>query len=233
MRPAMQIVRHTMAIGVTGFPDILVNLLTMPGYRWYPQYTIYEVYCEFNQELYRTVVRIFDRQDRSTKEIHTFVGFGVTEEMSVQEAAFVAITHLRREYPRLEDTGFRYIPYAPAGDETAYYSAVCTPIVPRHYDPQHLVRYTEALDRSIRALTVELFVTRARLYDALTWLVPVVERGIQPVYCLFPSRTEFPLGVAWPALSGEIPARGPLLPDSMRSDTRVSTGCSQLRLRID
>jgi hypothetical protein len=82
MRPAMQIVCHTMAIGATKFLDILVDLLTMLGYRWYPQYTVYKVYREFNQELYRTVVRIFDRRDRSTNEIHTFVGFGVTEEMA-------------------------------------------------------------------------------------------------------------------------------------------------------
>jgi hypothetical protein len=44
MRPAEQIVRHTMAIGATGFPDILVDLLTALGYRWYLQYTIWEIF---------------------------------------------------------------------------------------------------------------------------------------------------------------------------------------------
>jgi hypothetical protein len=106
MRPADQIVRHTMAIGATGFPDILVDLLTTLGYRWYPQYTVWELFREFNQELYRAVVRIYDRSNHSTNLLHTFDGYGVTEEMSVQEAAFVAITCLRGLNPLLETTPF-------------------------------------------------------------------------------------------------------------------------------
>ena len=127
MRPATQLVCQTMAVDATGFPTILVDLLTRLGYCWYPQYTVYEDYREFNQEQYHARVDIFDRQDRSTTELHTFPGFGVTVEMAVHEVAFIAITHLRSEYPRLEDTGFRYILYAPAGDETRYYTDVCTP----------------------------------------------------------------------------------------------------------
>ena len=42
MRPARQLVRMTAAVGVTGFPAILVNLLTRLGYRWYPEYSVYE-----------------------------------------------------------------------------------------------------------------------------------------------------------------------------------------------
>ena len=33
MRPATQIVRQTMAVGTPGFPAILVDLLTLLGYR--------------------------------------------------------------------------------------------------------------------------------------------------------------------------------------------------------
>jgi hypothetical protein len=74
---------------------------------------------------------ILDGQDHPITDLHTFQGFGVTVEMAVHEASYVAITHLRRQYPRLEDSGFRYIPYAPAGDETRYYTAVRTPYVNR------------------------------------------------------------------------------------------------------
>jgi hypothetical protein len=220
MRPADQIVRHTMAIGATGFPDILVDLLTTLGYRWYPQYTVWELFREFNQELYRAVVRIYDRSNHSTNLLHTFDGYGVTEEMSVQEAAFVAITCLRGLYPRLETTPFRYIPYAPVGVEDRFYTAVCTPYETRRYDARHLVRYTEALDHSVRALTSELILTRNRLYEALTQLMPRRNRGTAAEIVYIPGRTEFPPGLAWPALEGYVPARGLLLPPSMREEHR-------------
>jgi hypothetical protein len=112
----------------------------------------------------------------------------------------------------LEETAFRYIPYAPARDESGYYTAVCTPYVPRRYDPRVLVQYTEALDRTARALAVELYATHARLYDALTQLLPAVSAGIHPEYILYPRRTELPPGLRWPAVGGCTPPCGPLLP---------------------
>jgi hypothetical protein len=178
-----------LAIGATGFPDILVDLLTELGYRWYPQYTIWEVFREFNQEMYRAVVRIYDRSNRSTNVLHTFEGHGVTEELSVQEAAFVAISHLCGLYPRLETTPFRYIPYAPVGVENIYYTAVCTPYETRRYDARYLVRYTEALDRSFRAVTSELVLTHNRLYEALTLLMPRRNRGTASEVVYIPGRT--------------------------------------------
>jgi hypothetical protein len=134
-----------------------------------------------------------------------------TKGANVLSAAFVAITRLRGELPRLEDIGFRYIPYVPAGDETGFYTAVCTPYVARRYDPHYLLRYTEAMDRTAQALAVELYETRACLYDALTLVMPTVYRRIHPEYILYPRRTELPPGVAWPAVGGSTPARGPLL----------------------
>src|SRR3989337_4413554 len=99
-----------MALDATGFPAILVDILTKLGYRWYPKYTIYEDYREFNQEQYRAVVRIFDRQNISITELHTFHGVGVTVVMAVHDAAYTAIARLRGEYnSRLEETAFRYI----------------------------------------------------------------------------------------------------------------------------
>ena len=52
MRTARQIVRLTYAHDATGFPAILNGLLKTLGYRWYPEYTVYEDYREFNQEQY-------------------------------------------------------------------------------------------------------------------------------------------------------------------------------------
>jgi hypothetical protein len=50
-----------MATNVAGFPAILNDLLSKLGYHWYPEYMIYEDYCEFNQWQYNAEVRIFDR----------------------------------------------------------------------------------------------------------------------------------------------------------------------------
>lgn len=75
-----------------------------------------------------------------------------------------------------------------------------------------LIQCTQALDRANRALAVELFATRARLYDAMTQLLPAVRAGIQPEYILYPRRTQMPAGIDWPTVRGHIPTRGPLLP---------------------
>jgi hypothetical protein len=56
-----------------------------------------------------------------------------------------------------------------------------------------------------------LFATRARLYEAMMQLLPVVRAGIHPEHILYPSRTEMPSGIVWPAVGGHTPARGPLL----------------------
>ena len=124
----------------------------------------------------------------STRERHVFCDIGLSIQMAIHDAAYIAITRLRGAYPHLEESPFRYILHAPAGDETgsdltAYasdvrersdrsYVAVCAPCMTRRYDARVLVQYTEAMDRAFRALTVELYATRARLYDALTELQP-------------------------------------------------------------
>ena len=151
MRLSRQLVCLTMAVDAPGFPAILINLLTRLGYRWYPEYTVYEDFRNFNQEQYQAVVVIWDRRDRSITELHTYCGVGVAVDMAVHDATFTAITCLHREHPCLEETGFRYIPYVPTGDETGSdsaafthlvrqrndrsYTAVCTPYVSHHYDP--------------------------------------------------------------------------------------------------
>ena len=150
------------------FPAILIALLTRLGYHWFPEYMVYEDFREFNQEQYHADVHIFDLRNDSVTELHTFHGIGMTIDMAVHDAAYFAVARLRGEHSRLDDSEFRYIPYAPAGDDTGYYTAVCAPYERRRYDPQVLIQCTQALDRTTRALAVELFATRACLYDAMT-----------------------------------------------------------------
>ena len=210
-RPATQLVLRTRAQNAPGFPAVLIALLTRLGYRWYPEYMVYEDYREFNQEQYHADLRIFDQQDNSETELHVFHGIGVTVEMAVHDAAYIAVARLRGENSHLDASEFRYIPYAPAGDDTGYYTAICAPYERRRYDPHVLIQCTQALDRTARALAVELFATRARLYDAMTQLLPAVRAGIQPEYILYPRRTQMPMGIDWPAVGGHRPVRGPLL----------------------
>ena len=53
MEPTRQVVRHTTAIGASGSPAVLAEMMTYLGYRWHPEYTVYEEYQDFNQEQYR------------------------------------------------------------------------------------------------------------------------------------------------------------------------------------
>ena len=75
MRPARQMVRYTVANATTGFPAILVRMLTRLGYRWYPEYYVFEEYAEFNQEQYLAVVHIWSREDRSIRELTHLSGY--------------------------------------------------------------------------------------------------------------------------------------------------------------
>ena len=57
--PTMQLVLRTWARDAAGITAILITLLTRLGYRWYPEYMVYEDFREFNQEQYHADVRIF------------------------------------------------------------------------------------------------------------------------------------------------------------------------------
>ena len=53
MESTRQVVRHMTANGASGSPAVLVEMMTYLGYRWHPEYTVYEEYQDFNQEQYR------------------------------------------------------------------------------------------------------------------------------------------------------------------------------------
>ncbi|KAI4994158.1 hypothetical protein ZWY2020_029206 [Hordeum vulgare] len=123
-------------------------------------------------------VRIFDQRGE-TLERHVFCGIGVSVEMAVHDAAYIAITRLRGAYPHLEESPFRSIPHAPAGDETgcdltAYasdvrersdrsYVAVCAS---RDVASTRVLMRHRGNGSCFRARS-ELYAIRARLYDAV------------------------------------------------------------------
>ena len=180
MIPMTQVIRQTMSDGVTGFPAVLVELLTGLGFRWHPEYTVYEEFHDFNQEQFHAVVRIYDREENSTTVLHTAHGVGMTVDMAVHDAAYACLTHLRGDYRHLDDSAFRHVVIASDEGEGGYYTGIYTPLSQRRFDPQILIQQAEALDRAARALRVELFATCTRLYDALTQLVPSIRVGMLP-----------------------------------------------------
>ena len=105
-RPATQLVLRTWACDATGFPAVLIALLTRLGYRWYPEYMVYEDFREFNQEQYHADVRIFDQRNDSDTELHIFHGISVTIDMEVHDAAHYVVARLRGELSHLDDSKF-------------------------------------------------------------------------------------------------------------------------------
>ena len=95
MEPTRQVVRHTTAIGASGSPAVLAEMMTYLGYRWHPEYTVYEEYQDFNQEQYHAIVHLYSREYDSTTVLHTAHGVGVTIDMAVHDAAYAALTRLR------------------------------------------------------------------------------------------------------------------------------------------
>lgn len=195
---------------------MLVELLTHLGFRWHPEYTVYEQYHDFNQEQYRADVRIFSSEENSTSVLHIAYDVRVTIDMAVHDAAFACLTRLGGEYRELEDSPFRHIAIASSESEEGYYTGIYTLPSRRSSATQILVQYADGLDRATRALRCELFATRVRLYDALTHLLPFVISRQLPLSVIYPARTVMPPGVGWPAVGGYTPARGPRLPPELQ-----------------
>ena len=42
MEPTRLVMRYTTAMGVSGSPIVLAEMMTYLGYRWHPEYTVYE-----------------------------------------------------------------------------------------------------------------------------------------------------------------------------------------------
>ena len=221
MEPTRQVVRHTMAIGASGSPAVLAEMMTYLGYRWHPEYTVYEEYQDFNQEQYRAIVHLYSREYDSTTVLHTAHGVGVTIEMEVHDAA---LTCLRGEYRVLDTSPVRHIPIAFDVGAEGYYTAAYSIVTREPFHHQNLVLHADGLDRANRALRHEMNTTRQHLFRALTLLHPFVRSGQVPRTAIYPARTVMPHGVGWPEVGGYSPALGPLLPPERRVQHQSTRG---------
>ena len=208
--------RHTAAIGASGSPAVLADMMTYLGYRWHPEYTVYEEYQDFNQEQYRAIVHLYSREYDSTTVLHTAHGVGVTIDMAVHDVPYAALTRLRGVYRELDTSPFRHIAIASDVGAEGYYTAAYSTVTREPFYHQNLVLHADGLDRANRALRHEMYTTRQHLYRALTLLHPFVRSGQVPRTAIYPARTVMPHGVGWPEVEGYSPAFGPLLPPERR-----------------
>uniref|UniRef100_A0A8I6Y241 Uncharacterized protein n=1 Tax=Hordeum vulgare subsp. vulgare TaxID=112509 RepID=A0A8I6Y241_HORVV len=210
-RPSRQVVRLTRYIDVPGHTAMLVRVMSVCGYRWYPEYTVEEQYRDFNQSQYICTVRVFPDYPGAEKPIHWSYGLGVTVDMAVQDAAYSMLTIMRARHALLQNLEFCYVPAFQSGEE-GYLSGVYFDSSMEDPLLQSTVEMLENRDKDARALRMELYATRARLWTALTQLAPVVQTGYGEMEMLNPVRTHLPAHVDWPAIGGVTPLRGPLLP---------------------
>ena len=139
--------RHTAAIGASGSPAVLAEMMTYLGYRWHPEYTVYKEYQDFNQEQYHAIVHLYSREYGSTTVLHTH-GVGVTIDMSVHDAANAAQTRLRGEYRELDTSPFRHIAITSDVGSEGYYTAAYSTVTREPFYHQNLVLHADGLDRA-------------------------------------------------------------------------------------
>ena len=109
-RPFRQVVRLTRCIDVPGHTAMLVRMMSVAGYRWYPEYTVEEQYRYFNQIQYLCTVRVFPYYPGAEEPIHWSYGLGVTVDMAVQDAAYSMLTIMRARHALLQNSEFCYVP---------------------------------------------------------------------------------------------------------------------------
>ena len=71
MEPTRQVVRHTTAIAARASRAVLAEMMTYLGYRWHPEYSVYEEYQDYNQEQYRAIVHLYSWEYDSTTVLYT------------------------------------------------------------------------------------------------------------------------------------------------------------------
>src|SRR4051812_44260054 len=164
--PPRQIVRLTRCIDVRGHLATLIEMMSFLGYRWYPEYTIEEQFCNFNQTQYHCIIRIYPHHTGVTQPVLFGHGIGMTENMAMQDAAYSCMTLLREEHALLRDTSFRYIP-ATLPREEGYYTKLYSDHSAEDPLLQMTARFARDRDRDPRALLFELHSPRARLCELL------------------------------------------------------------------
>ena len=57
-----------------GHTAMLVRMMSVAGYRWYPEYTVEEQYRDFNKSQYMCTVRVFPDYPGAEEPIHWSYG---------------------------------------------------------------------------------------------------------------------------------------------------------------
>lgn len=115
-QPAQQVVRLTRCTQVHGHTAMLVHAMTHTGYRWYPEYIVYEEYHDFNQEQCRCTSMIYPPEFGAMEPMHYVYHVAVTIARAVQDAAYSCLTLLHEHHTLLREQ-FRYVPTALEGEE--------------------------------------------------------------------------------------------------------------------
>ena len=217
-----QIVCLTRCENTPGFPELLRYVTANNYFHWLPEYTVYEQYRDFNMTQYLAKVTLHPYSEFDTYTYYTYFGMGTSVEMAVQEAAYVALTCLRREFEHLENTSFRYFPSTPSqaeGVESATYMDFSEEQNVRIRRLAHLV---QVLDQQYRLVRHELCVSRGRLWNLMVAIEPSVSMGRFNRDHLYTVPESVPPELACPDVGGVIPPRGRYRYNAITSGPRRS-----------
>ncbi|PNT67352.1 uncharacterized protein LOC112272038 [Brachypodium distachyon] len=161
-----------------GFPEVLREIMRHIGFRYQPEYTVFEDYRDFNQEYYRVVVRLHQDMPSEKFPVHKAVGTGHTIELAIQQVAYMCVTLLRMKYERLDKGPFKYIPRGFIACENMFFTLPGLPdekVANDSYDFCNFVSSQEHMMANMRA-KVEHY--RKQLWIALGHLSAVVDAGM-------------------------------------------------------
>jgi hypothetical protein len=135
----------------------------------------------------------------------------VTEEQSVQEAAYCALTRYREDCPHLADvtSPFCHFPSAAEGAEGIYLASYADASL--EMDPRYraVVEFLQWADRRGRQWYHHYIASRMSHWDTLMAIEPYVASGLVPQEVLQPATVQLPTYMASPPIGGVVPPRGP------------------------
>ena len=191
-----------------GHPALLRDMVTFLGFRWAPEYQVFEHQKEFFQTVYRAVVYI--ASDDGRRVVRSFAAMGPSIDMAVQQVAYVALTMLRGDYYGFNDSRFRHISRGYLTDDVAHFT-LYDHLDVYERDPTRLdvtAKFAWHSDVMTQGLTQELATVKGQLREALTRLATHTPEFVQERrFAAF----QLPCHTPLPDAGGYEPVRGPLL----------------------
>lgn len=165
-----EVIRYTHCMELPGFPAVLSYVLRDLGFEPRPEYTISLHYYPYNMEEYTAEVKIHTRVPGGGVRLLRFTGKGTTSDYACVDAARIALTHLRSDYPEMNGSPFHYFP-RPAEEEASTFYNTMAP--EEDTEVNHLAWYIRSSDYCLRALRFEMEEARRHLR--------VLQAAVQPV----------------------------------------------------